>query len=293
FFNGGLLFSLTTLVIIAAISVYVFHLLLETKFVVSGSFEDIGGTLYGPRMRYIILGSIFISQICISSAYTIFVAENIQASVLTLVLITIHAFSSLQPGICIGHNSLRQVHFNKSSHSSSAPRLRSIFSCTRYGEIELYGSVSECIHLVRALVRLKTAVFTFQAIGILIPITDSLREPRKFSPVVKAVMAAVTVSFGAAGSLGYLAFGSKVETTILINLDSSRLSVQIVQLFYALAILLSIPLQFLPAVDILKNWIFNSLGEKRKERTNWQENLMLEPAGAPPKLGDCPVPPRT
>jgi amino acid permease len=39
---------------------------------------DIGGTLYGPRLRYAILTSITISQIGFVAAYTIFVAENLR-----------------------------------------------------------------------------------------------------------------------------------------------------------------------------------------------------------------------
>lgn len=41
---------------------------------------DIGGALYGPWMRYAILFSIAISQIGFVTAYTIFVAENLQVS---------------------------------------------------------------------------------------------------------------------------------------------------------------------------------------------------------------------
>jgi solute carrier family 36 (proton-coupled amino acid transporter) len=43
--------------------------------------SDLGGTLYGPWMRYAILTSITISQIGFVSAYTIFVAENLQSFV--------------------------------------------------------------------------------------------------------------------------------------------------------------------------------------------------------------------
>jgi amino acid permease len=42
------------------------------------SFLDMGGALYGPWMRYLILGSIVVSQIGFVGAYTIFVAENLQ-----------------------------------------------------------------------------------------------------------------------------------------------------------------------------------------------------------------------
>jgi solute carrier family 36 (proton-coupled amino acid transporter) len=96
FFNGGILFSCLVLVFIALISLWSFLLLVQTKFVVSGSLGgafliivrnlslekypclDIGGVLYGPYMRTAILTSITVSQLGFVSAYTIFVAENLR-----------------------------------------------------------------------------------------------------------------------------------------------------------------------------------------------------------------------
>jgi amino acid permease len=76
--NGGILFSVTVLSFIALISLYSFLLLVKAKFVVSGSFGDIGGALYGPWMRYAILTSIVVSQMGFVCAYIIFVSENLQ-----------------------------------------------------------------------------------------------------------------------------------------------------------------------------------------------------------------------
>lgn len=76
--NGGLLFSVGLLSFIALVSLYSFTLLVRAKFVVSGSFGDIGGALYGPWMRYCILVSIVVSQIGFVCAYMIFVSENLQ-----------------------------------------------------------------------------------------------------------------------------------------------------------------------------------------------------------------------
>ena len=94
FYNGGILFSSIAFVCIAIISLYSFLLLVKTKLVVTGSFggnttsssilprrslvSDIGGVLYGPVMRYVILGSVVVSQIGFVSAYTIFVAQNFE-----------------------------------------------------------------------------------------------------------------------------------------------------------------------------------------------------------------------
>jgi solute carrier family 36 (proton-coupled amino acid transporter) len=78
------LFSSAILTFIALISLYSFLLLVKAKFVVSGSFGDIGGALYGPWMRFAILSSIVVSQIGFVSAYIIFVSENLQAFVLAI-----------------------------------------------------------------------------------------------------------------------------------------------------------------------------------------------------------------
>jgi solute carrier family 36 (proton-coupled amino acid transporter) len=81
FKNGGMLFSSLLLPIFAMFSLYCFMLLVNTRKLVVGSYGDIGGALYGEKMRLIILASIVISQIGFVCAYTIFTAENLSAFV--------------------------------------------------------------------------------------------------------------------------------------------------------------------------------------------------------------------
>ena len=56
-------------------------LLVNTRKIVVGSYGEIGGVLYGRRMRLLILTSIVVSQIGFVCAYTIFTAENLSAFV--------------------------------------------------------------------------------------------------------------------------------------------------------------------------------------------------------------------
>lgn len=62
-------------------SLYCFMLLVNTRKLVVGSYGDIGGALYGKKMRLVILASIVVSQIGFVCAYTIFTAENLSAFV--------------------------------------------------------------------------------------------------------------------------------------------------------------------------------------------------------------------
>jgi len=117
-----------------------------------------------------------------------------------------------------------------------------------------------------------TAVFSFEGIGLVIPITDAMREPHKFPKALTGVMLGTLVLFGGAGALAYLTFGSDVNAVVLVNLDQKSKFTQAVQFLYSLAILLSIPLQFFPAVRILENGLFVRSG-KRNPRVKWLKNF--------------------
>jgi len=92
--------------------------------------------------------------------------------------------------------------------------------------------------------------------------------------------------------LAYLTFGSEIQAVVLVNLNPHSKMVQSVsrtrlrflyttltlyfytqvQFLYALAILLSVPLQFFPAVRILENGLFTRSG-KADTRVKWLKNL--------------------
>jgi proton-coupled amino acid transporter len=115
-------------------------------------------------------------------------------------------------------------------------------------------------------------VFTFEGIGLIIPITEAMKEPEKFPKVLTGVMIGITILFTSAGALSYAAFGSKTETVILLNLPQKSHWVQSVQGLYSIAIMLSIPLQLFPAIRIMENGIFTRSG-KYNNLVKWQKNF--------------------
>lgn len=142
-----------------------------------------------------------------------------------------------------------------------------------------------------------TAVFTFEGIGLgkksipvinvlskmltldyllfiflVIPIAESMKEPEKFPKVLTGSMIFMTILFTSVGVVSYLAFGDDVETVILLNLPAHSAVVDTIQLLYAMAICLSIPLQLFPAIRIMENGIF-TLSGKNNLLVKWQKNL--------------------
>jgi solute carrier family 36 (proton-coupled amino acid transporter) len=63
FYNGGLLFSTFVMLLIAGVSLFAFLLLVDVRAHIPASFGDIGGILFGPRMRLAVLATIAISQV--------------------------------------------------------------------------------------------------------------------------------------------------------------------------------------------------------------------------------------
>ncbi|KAH9945045.1 transmembrane amino acid transporter protein-domain-containing protein [Epithele typhae] len=280
FFNGGILFSSAVLTFIALVSLHSFLLLVKTKFVVSGSFGDIGGALYGPWMRYAILASITISQLGFVSAYIIFVSENLQSFVLAITncakLLGIQYFILLQMIIFLPLALIRNL-----AKLSTTALIADVFILA--GLIYIFGSEAKIIaHNGIAHVELfnpkdwplliGTAVFSFEGIGLVIPVTDAMREPRKFPAVLTGVMLFLMVLFCGGGVMSYLTFGADVQTVVIVNLDTTSRFTQVVQFFYSLAILLSVPLQLFPAVRIMENGLFERSG-KGNVFVKWQKNI--------------------
>ena len=281
FLNGGMIFSNVVLLAVAALSYYCFILLVDTRLKVEGSFGDMGGILYGKWMRSIILFSIVISQIGFSSAYIVFTSENLQAFILAVskckTFIDIKLMIMMQLVIFLPLSLFRDI--NKLGATALVADLMILL-----GLIYLY--YYDILTLVRNhgvadiapfnrqdwTLFIGTAIFTFEGIGLIIPIQESMKRPQKFPPVLAGVMILITVVFLSMGALSYAAYGSSTQTVVILNLPQDDKFVNAVQFLYSLAILLSTPLQLFPAIRITENELFTRSG-KYNPYIKWQKNL--------------------
>ncbi|KAI7890514.1 transmembrane amino acid transporter protein-domain-containing protein [Mucor mucedo] len=280
FNNGGALFSTVFLSFIAAVSLYSFLLLIETRNKVPASFGDIGGVLFGRSMRMLVLVAITTSQIGFVCAYMVFVAQSLQA--------LIEAVSNCKTEIPLHYLILVQILMFVPLAMIRKIQKLSIFALIAdafilIGLVYLYyydfltlivqgvGQVEWIVNTSSFPMFVGTAVFTFEGVGLIIPITESMKEPKKFPKVLSWTMLFITTLFVSLGLLSYLAFGDKVQTVVLLNLPATSL-VNTIQGLYALAICLSIPLQLFPAIRIVETGIFSKSG-KHNPIVKWQKNM--------------------
>ena len=275
-----MLFSNLVLLGVAALSYYCFILLVRTRIKVPGSFGDMGGILYGPWLRLLILTSVALSQIGFVSAYIVFTSESMQAFALAVsrcrTYIDIKYMVLMQLAIFLPLSLIRNI--KKLGGTALAA---DVFICLGllyigYFDIAtLHSSGKSDIRMFNSqdwTLFIGTAIFTFEGVGLIIPIQESMKQPSKFPPVLAGVMIFITILFIAIGALSYAAFGSATKTVVLLNLPQESHFVNAVQLLYSIAILLSTPLQLFPAIRIMETGLFTRSG-KNNPYIKWKKNV--------------------
>lgn len=287
FYNGGLSFSIIVLSLFALLSWWCYLILVFTKVAtkVSG-FAEIGLKLYGPWFQRLILSSIVISQIGFAAAYIVFTLENLRAFTANVSLydvtdINIVWFILLQVVIIVPLSLIRDI-----TKLSLLAVFANVFILTglvtivyfmlyqwlgvnhgHFGKnIEYFFNESEFSLFI------GTAIFAFEGIGLIIPIQESMIYPNNFPRVLGQVILTIAVIMIMVGSLGYLTFGDKIKTVVLLNLPQDSPMVIITQLLYSLAILLSTPLQLFPAIRLLESKMIFGSG-KSSPSVKWLKNL--------------------
>ncbi|CAO3597803.1 unnamed protein product [Absidia cylindrospora] len=294
FSNGGLAFSIAVIWLMGIISLYCFLLLLDCKKYISGSYGDIGEAAYGPWMRRIVLFSIAISQLGFVCGGTIFIVQNIieairglshNAVVLNSNYILVAVCVLLMPLVLIRNI----AKLSPTALLSDVLIITGLVVLLVYDFIQIFvnnASANDDAHLPSAgpnmiwvfnpthfSVFIGTAVYSFEGIGLIIPIRDAMEKPEKFPMVLTGVMCMVAGTLCLVGTLGYVAFGSDVATVALLNLPSGTLP-NTIQLGYAVAVQLSNVLALFPTIRIVEQAFFGDRTGKYNMRIKWEKNVV-------------------
>ena len=281
FKNGGLLFSAITVVVVSLISSVAFHLLLQCRARYGGGYGDIGGAIGGRRMRSIILASISLSQIGFVCSGIIFTAENLYSFLKAVIKGSIpfgtKSLIGIQLLVLIPLALIRNI-----SRLGEAALIADIFILLGLGYIYYYDISSVATEGINETVRLfnqqdftltvGSAIFTFEGIGLILPIQSSMQKPQKFEVLLFVVMFIITILFTSIGALSYATFGDITNVEIISNFPQDNKLVNAVQFLYSLAILAGTPVQLFPAIRILEGSLFGRRSGKQDTMTKWKKN---------------------
>ena len=65
------------------------------------------------------------------------------------------------------------------------------------------------------------AVYSYEGIGVVLPLENTMKKPKHFKPVVYIGMATVASMYLSVGLLGYMAYGNCVDSNVILSLHAS------------------------------------------------------------------------
>jgi proton-coupled amino acid transporter len=281
FNNGGMLFSSITLVTVSLLSCICFRLLLQCRKRYGGGYGDLGEAIEGRKLRSLILASITISQIGFVCAGIVFTAENLLSFALAVSKgsppLSTNALIAIQLAVLIPLAMIRNI--SKLGPVALLADVCILVGLTYIWYYDISNIASRGLNETVVLfnphhftLTVGSAIFTFEGIGLLLPIQSSMKEPEKFSRLLYIVMFLITIIFTSVGALCYATFGSKTQTEVISNFPQSSKLVNAVQFLYSLAVLVGTPVQLFPALRIMEGKLFGHLSGKRDSSTKWKKN---------------------
>ncbi|KAI6883723.1 vacuolar amino acid transporter 3 [Hortaea werneckii] len=288
FKNGGILFSSITLIMTSLITTLCFRLLLQCrKRYGGGGYGELGEAIVGTKLRSLILASITLSQIGFVCAGLIFTAENMLAFAESVSWRSgsaqpfgVDALIAIQFVVLVPLALIRNI-----SKLGPAALLADFFILIGLVYIWYYdiatlaqrGIAPSVVNFNPSTFTLTigSAIFTFEGIGLILPIQSSMKKPEHFSKLLYLVMFIVTVVFTSVGALCYATFGDETKIQIISNFPQTSRLVNAVQFIYSLAVLVGEPVQLYPAIRIIETSIFGDKASGKKSAPiKWKKNLL-------------------
>ncbi|XP_059286579.1 amino acid transporter AVT3B-like [Lycium ferocissimum] len=228
------------------------------------SFGDLGFAVCGPVGRMAVDVMIVLSQAGFCISYLIFVANT---------LAHLFNYSVANPDPKIFGISLKSVYiwgcFPFQLGLNSIPTLTLLAPLSIFADIvdlgamgvvmveelmiylqnrpviEMFGGFNVFIY------GLGVAVYSFEGIGMVLPLESETRNKDQFGKILALAMALISLMFGAFGVVGYFAFGEDTKDIITTNLGGGLLST-FVQIGLCINLFISFPLMMNPVYEIME-----------------------------------------
>ncbi|KAF4972731.1 hypothetical protein FSARC_739 [Fusarium sarcochroum] len=286
FRNGGILFSSITLIVLSLVNCGCFRLLLECRQIYGGGYGELGEAIVGPRFRSLILASIAISQLGFVCAGLIFTAENLYAFLDAVtanhreLLFNVPSLIAMQLVALVPLALIRNI-----SKLGPVALLADVFILIGIVYIWYYDVAALSRNGMDSSVRLfnpsdftltvGSAIFTFEGIGLILPIQSSMKKPEHFPGLLYLVMFIITIIFTSVGALCYATFGEDTKIQVISNFPQDSPLVNAVQFLYSLAVLAGDPVQLFPAARIIETSIFGERATGKKSAAiKWKKNAL-------------------
>ncbi|KAL6047357.1 hypothetical protein QOT17_021687 [Balamuthia mandrillaris] len=233
FKQGGLLSGVLTLLVVAVFSNYCMRVLIACKNRARSQghrvcdFEHLGRLVLGTFGHWFVVIALVFTQLGFCIAYVIFIAENMHAiaqslsttqwALIAFPVITgvalIRSWKLLAPGSMLGSASLCAGVGIVFVYSMMSLRQKlSEHGMKWFDQIDLYTFETYPLFF-------GVAVYTYEGIGLVIPMEKAMREPRRYNSVLNSCYVSSTALYILFGVGGYIGFGEATSSVVTQNVD--------------------------------------------------------------------------
>ncbi|KAK6143324.1 hypothetical protein DH2020_023672 [Rehmannia glutinosa] len=276
FMRTGWLTSLITIFFVALFTYHGMMLLIRTRkkledspvgaFPKIASFGDLGFAVCGSVGRFAVDSMVVLSQAGFCVGYLIFIGNSL-ASLFSSSL----TFSAATPKI-LGV-SAKSVYiwscFPFQLGLNSIPSLTLLAPLSIFADIVDLGAMgvvmvqdaiifTRQMPVVEAFGSLSTffyglgvAVYSFEGVGMALPLESEMKEKSKFGKILGLTMVFIAAMYGGFGAMGYFAFGENTKDIITGNMGKGLLST-IVQLGLCINLFFTFPLMMNPVYEVFE-----------------------------------------
>ncbi|GAB9467670.1 hypothetical protein Gpo141_00005007 [Globisporangium polare] len=266
FSQTGIYAAPVMFVIVALVSVYNMDLLLYCKRAVAPttrmSFGDVGREILGPKGKLLIDVFLVGTQLGICCVYFTFVATNIHVVLPEKLQSVIHErqlILAIFPILLLLSwvRTLKRITpFSSLANVAVVSGIAIVF----YYSLDYYANPTkpriEPIHVDWTAFPefYGTAVYSFEGIGLILPIQNEMSSPHLFPRVLALCMLLILVLFLVIGEVPTIAFGriTNGSMTAVLHDYCEGWGVTAANALLAFACLLSFPIQFYPAIEVLE-----------------------------------------
>lgn len=112
-------------------------------------------------------------------------------------------------------------------------------------QVKAFGGLSVFLY------GLGVAVYSFEGIGMVLPLESEMREKEKFGKVLGLTMALICLIYGSFGALGYFAYGEQTAEMITANMDVGLVNT-LVKLGLCVNLFFTLPIMMNPVYEIVE-----------------------------------------